>query len=247
MTAADGSYYFQSLVPGTYRIQEVQPVNFLDGKETVGTIAGSAKGTAGQDQIEVQLGANENGVEYNFGERGLLLGMLSMRMFLASTPPAAQIVTQINTPPTVVLSKSAAGSGYSTTYVTGGSPLTIAASDAAISDPDSPMLASMKVTITNLLDAGYETLTADVFNTQITSTYSNGVLTLSGVAELAVYEQVLATVKYSDTATSPQAGNREIDVVVNDGIANSQPAKAIVTLSERLAAIDQVLQDGGLL
>ena len=56
-------------------------------------------------------------------------------------------------------------------------------------------------------------------------------LTLSGVASLADYQQVLTTITYSDTASSPTAGDRTINVVANDGIVNSQPAVATVTVA----------------
>jgi cyclophilin family peptidyl-prolyl cis-trans isomerase len=255
MTASDGSYHFDHLVPGTYRIQEVQPVNYLDGKDTTGNIAGTARGTAGQDQIEIQIASEENGSEYNFGEQGILPGKISVRSFLVSAQSLKQILAhnytqmfaQINTPPSVDLSKSAAGTGYHTGFVADSSPVAIAASDASVTDPDSPMLASMTVAITNLLDVDHETLSADVSNTQITSSYANGVLRLNGVAASSVYAQVLKTVKYSDTAASPQVADRLIDIVAYDGIASSQPARAKVTVAMTLAAIDQALQSNDLL
>ena len=97
-TDADGSYSFDDLTPGTYRVQEVQPAGYLDGKETLGTIGG----VVAPDQFEIQLGANENGVEYNFGERGLLPSSISLRLYLASAPAMPQNVTPVEadqTPP----------------------------------------------------------------------------------------------------------------------------------------------------
>ncbi len=68
-TGQDGAYHFDKLLVGKYRIQMTPSPNLLDGKATVGAIGGAARGTAGQDQIMVQLGPGESGTEYNFGER----------------------------------------------------------------------------------------------------------------------------------------------------------------------------------
>ena len=238
-TGADGSYHFDGLAPGNYRIQEVQPGNYLDGKETLGKIGGAVKGTAGPNSFDVPLGAGESGSEYNFGERGLMATRISQWLFLASTPLGAVCVTQANAVPTVDLSKAAAGTGYSVTLASGGSPVAIAAADAAIADADGSYLAGMTATIVNPLDGSAEKLTADTAGTPITSSYANGVLKLAGLAEWAAYEQVLRSIRYSDTATSPTGGNRTIDVVVNDGITDSEPAVATVTV--RTAALDAAL------
>jgi hypothetical protein len=62
-TAADGSYQFTGLRPGTYTISEAPPPGFIDGAATPGSLGG----TAGIDQLFVQVGENQNGVNYNFG------------------------------------------------------------------------------------------------------------------------------------------------------------------------------------
>ncbi len=70
-TAADGSYSFSSLPPGTYRVIEVQqPANFIDGKDTAGRVGSQTRGTVlTNDAIQnIQLFGNDVGIEYNFGE-----------------------------------------------------------------------------------------------------------------------------------------------------------------------------------
>jgi large repetitive protein len=64
-TAADGSYSFLGLLPGTYTVTETQPTAYGDGLDT----AGSAGGTATNDAITLTLGALP-ATAYNFGERG---------------------------------------------------------------------------------------------------------------------------------------------------------------------------------
>ncbi|MGE3821667.1 MAG: SdrD B-like domain-containing protein [Isosphaeraceae bacterium] len=64
-TDANGAYAFVNLRPGTYRIVESQPSNFLDGKDAVGTQGG----TLANDQIDaIVLGQGTNGTDNNFGE-----------------------------------------------------------------------------------------------------------------------------------------------------------------------------------
>ena len=40
-TDANGFYQFTNLQPGTYSVQETQPANWLDGKDTAGTLGGT--------------------------------------------------------------------------------------------------------------------------------------------------------------------------------------------------------------
>lgn len=64
-TAADGSYSFPNLRPGTYTLAETQPFSYLDGKDTIGT----PSGTAGNDQFAgIVLAVGANGANNNFGE-----------------------------------------------------------------------------------------------------------------------------------------------------------------------------------
>jgi fimbrial isopeptide formation D2 family protein/uncharacterized repeat protein (TIGR01451 family) len=64
-TAADGSYAFTNLRPGTYEVRETQPFPYVDGKDTIGTPGGSS---ADDRFFAIVLGAGINGVENNFGE-----------------------------------------------------------------------------------------------------------------------------------------------------------------------------------
>jgi hypothetical protein len=70
-TGANGAYRFDGVLAGSYVIEEIQPVEHSDGKETVGSIGGAASLAAGHDQFFLTLAAGQNGTNYNFGERGL--------------------------------------------------------------------------------------------------------------------------------------------------------------------------------
>src|SRR5262249_14197903 len=64
-TDSSGFYQFTNLRPGTYSINETQPSNYLDGKDTIG----SQGGTAGNDQLSsIALASNVQGINNNFGE-----------------------------------------------------------------------------------------------------------------------------------------------------------------------------------
>ena len=119
-TDAAGYYSFQDLAVGTYQIQIAPCSEILLGSNTLGTVAGSTRGTASQDAFQIQLGAGDNGSNYNFGVLGLQPQMISLRLFLASTPPMYQVIQNMHVAPEVSLSGTAGTSGFSTTYATQG-------------------------------------------------------------------------------------------------------------------------------
>ena len=104
-------------------------------------------------------------------------------------------------------------------------------------------IASLTVSITNLLDGANEVLTADVSGTAITASYNSatGVLSLTGDDTAANYQAVLSTITYNNTATSPTSTARVIRFVANDGLDSSQPAAfATVVLNRHPVINDQV-------
>ncbi len=59
-----GVYHFENLRPGSYRINETQPSGYLDGKESLGNLGG----TLANDAFFMELSADANARDYNFGE-----------------------------------------------------------------------------------------------------------------------------------------------------------------------------------
>jgi hypothetical protein len=94
LTAADGSYRFDSLPPGMYNLIETQPCAFLDGIDTPGTPSPCT--SANDCFFDVVLPAGTEAVNYNFAERGLIPELISKRLFLASTPPLDELVLSLN-------------------------------------------------------------------------------------------------------------------------------------------------------
>jgi hypothetical protein len=96
VTAADGSYRFDELPPGTYEIVQTQPLAFDDGRDTQGTpLLGSVENNRFYD---IQFGADVHAVGYNFGELGLRAPFIGKRLLLASTPPAGQLLAAMMVP-----------------------------------------------------------------------------------------------------------------------------------------------------
>ena len=88
----------------------------------------------------------------------------------------------------------------------------------------------MTVSIENPLDGSSEQLSAETTGTTLTSNYANGVLTVSGVADVSTYETVLQSVQYSDTASPATAGDRTISITVNDGTDTSTAATSTISV-----------------
>jgi hypothetical protein len=127
----------------------------------------------------------------------------------------------------------------------------IAIVDAAqltVTDTDSANLASATIVLTNLVDAGAETialtcpapapgcsgaiLPADVVITPAAGPPATLTITITRVAPLADYQALLRTLTYNNTSLNPTATpNRDIAVTVNDGIVDSAAAHATVAIS----------------
>ena len=64
-TDATGFYQFTNLRPGTYRLEETQPLEYDDGEDTIGDQGGQ---TANDLFFDILLAAGVNGQNNNFGE-----------------------------------------------------------------------------------------------------------------------------------------------------------------------------------
>lgn len=93
MTKADGSYLFDGLPAGTYRVTQVQPAAFHDGQEVLGTVAGTPTGQAGADEFTgIVLEPAQQASGYNFAEASLRAQYVTNRFFLASTSQKAAML-----------------------------------------------------------------------------------------------------------------------------------------------------------
>src|SRR6266542_4368127 len=144
-------------------------------------------------------------------------------------------VTQVNnSAPTLDLdgnNSTLPGTSYHTTFTENGTPVAIADTDTLIGDPDiGSTIASATITLTNPQIG--DLLTAILpLPGGIASAYDpvTGTLTLSNVASFADYETALEAIRFS-AGDNAVAGHRIIEVVVNDGVNESQAAISLVTI-----------------
>jgi hypothetical protein len=99
-----------------------------------------------------------------------------------------------------------------------------------VADVDDVSLESATVTVTNLLNAGAETLAASTGGTSIAASYLAPTLTLTGTDTLANYQAVLRSVAYSNSSQSPSPVARIVSFRVNDGTTDSNLASTSVSV-----------------
>jgi hypothetical protein len=112
----NGRYFFENIVPGTYSLRQTQPIEYVDGIDTLGVLQSlnglpipgtDSAGTASNNAFtNIILSADVGGEFYNFGERGLAAGFVSKRFLFASAPPLTPLVPE---PGTVLLAIAAMG------------------------------------------------------------------------------------------------------------------------------------------
>jgi YD repeat-containing protein len=138
-----------------------------------------------------------------------------------------------NVPPIVDLNGDQAGSDYATEFVAGGNSVRVAAADASISDADSPQLAFVDISLSNLVDVGDEQLVVNTTGTNIVATYDSatGQLRLEGPDTVLNFQSVLQRVRYHHTGSDATLGTRSIHVIANDGAASSNLVTSTVDVT----------------
>jgi uncharacterized repeat protein (TIGR01451 family) len=142
-----------------------------------------------------------------------------------------QTSTILNSPPALDLSNAVAGTGYTTMWVQGNPGVAIAATDSRVTD-DGTTISSATITISNLV-AG-DLLTAGTLPAGISAGAYNsatGVITLTGVATLAQYQAAIQAIAYSSTNLLAAGPNKSLNVIVNDGVDNSNIAVAVIQMA----------------
>lgn len=141
--------------------------------------------------------------------------------------------------PVVDLNGAAAGVDNSATFTPGSGPVAIVdAEGLTVTDLDTSTLNSATIWLNNGRDVSKETLAVDTSGTPLVQVFSSlddgrAVLNLSGTAATSVYQQVLRTLTYDNTASSPDRHPRRITVQVNDGGTKSKEATSTVLFPNR--------------
>ena len=149
----------------------------------------------------------------------------------------------IDVKPVLDLNADLGGRDALASFKEGEGPIEVTDPLATVTDPDSAMLTSLTVTITNQLDGGNEVLAVDTTGTSISAGYAGNVLTLSGSDTLANYEKVLRTLTYNNTSGSPTLTTRVLDFYASDGANTSLLSQAEIgifsdTYSFRINELD---------
>ncbi|MCP4303298.1 MAG: tandem-95 repeat protein, partial [bacterium] len=146
----------------------------------------------------------------------------------ATSAPATVDITidPVNDAPVVTTS------GGSTAFTEDGGAVTVDAA-VTVTDADNTNLASATVTISNLLDAGLETLAATPSGAIVAGniSYVAPTLTITAAAPVADFQAVLQSVTYNNTSNTPDTTDRNLQFVANDGSDNSNTASKTVTVA----------------
>src|SRR5262249_31533343 len=123
-------------------------------------------------------------------------------------------------------SSGATGADYKG-YFSGGAVVPAADTDTLITD-NGTVIKSAAIKLTTRPDGTAETLLIDQklatsFGINVASDGNGGFL-LTGPATLAQYQQVIASLQYTDSLPFPNTTDRVITVTVNDGTSNSNTA-----------------------
>ena len=130
------------------------------------------------------------------------------------------------------------GTGQATVFTTGGPAVAIvAAGDEGlrVTDFDSTSLTAASARFTALSpDGAAEVLAVNTAGTPLAASYdaANGILSITGSASTAVYQQVLRTLTYGNGAATPTLGDRTVQVHAEDATGAGPAADLVVGVEE---------------
>ncbi|MFB4391375.1 MULTISPECIES: Ig-like domain-containing protein [unclassified Pseudomonas] len=138
-------------------------------------------------------------------------------------------------PPVVDLDTSSGGNNSTVNY--SGTPVAIVPNiDLSQTDGDT-QVSGATLTLSGQLDGGSETLTLSAGQISLAASYGitisgsgTSVLSLSGVATLAQYRAVLASVQYNNANPAYTSGTRSVTVAVNDDMGSTVRTASVVVM-----------------
>jgi VCBS repeat-containing protein len=131
-------------------------------------------------------------------------------------------------------SSTAAGKDYKTSFTENGGAVAVADLDLRITDVDNANLAKATVTLTNA-QAGDTLAVVGSLPSGVTAAIDTSVsgvikVTLTGSASLADYQAALKQITFSNSSENPDTTPRDVTLVVNDGLADSNTAHTTINV-----------------
>ena len=153
-------------------------------------------------------------------------------MFFSNQSEAYITFQFVNDPPLVDLDNAAAGIGFSTRFLEGAGPVSIASTDGfTLLDLDDENLESLSCVLTNPFDGSDEFLTLNgSLPAGLTLSATNHTLQFTGVSSIANYRTALSLVQYNSVTLNPNTAARLIEVSASDGELTSEVAVTTIIL-----------------
>ena len=201
----------------------------LDGKETANTTTTASTIVTGADGV-TRLTIPVN-VTYKYTDSGANAELNLTGQIVATAGADGGLRPRIDA------NGAAFGSAYAGVFTTGGAAVAAAAGGddgLRVSDFDTANLTGAVVSLVNRPDGAAEVLSVGTAGTTLGATFDapSGVLTITGNAAPSVYQQVLRTLTYANTAATPTLGDRTIQITANDGIGNGPVAESVISVEE---------------
>ncbi|NBD19260.1 DUF4347 domain-containing protein [Aquabacterium fontiphilum] len=177
------------------------------------------------------------------------VGFASSEAATIAQRPRLEVTFTAPAPPSLDLdannSSGAVGSNYNGAYVEGFPEPIADVNDATIS-AGSGTLTGMTVALTNRPDGVLESLSFEAGTTPITGAYNSatGVLSLSGSATAAQYQEVLRSIRYDNASDNPATTTRSISVTVTDAYGQTASATSSLTVT-RVNDAPVITSNGG--
>jgi len=144
-----------------------------------------------------------------------------------------------NQAPVIDLNGPEEGWDYHCDYLEKSDPVRLVSMNMMISDSDDEMLTYAQVTLTNRPDGLYELLDVVTTGTALSSKYDSetGILVVTGLAPVGDYVKVLKTLTYKNTSDRCDLDDRVVEIVVSDGICDSNTATTTVHVTPAKLAV----------
>ncbi len=217
LSGSDGSYLFEELEPGTYRVSQRQPTAIIDGSEST-----TLPGVLIEDDLvsNIELDVDENLGGINFGEQGLRPEYVNITWFFASAPSQSTLLREsvaigeeangdlelagtIRDELTDVPANISPTATNDTFTVSANTVLTVAAATGVLANDSDPNGDVLTASIVEQASRGSVALAADGAFTYTPDTDYEGVDTFTYRASDGTSSSSLATVSITVTNSSP--------------------------------------------